>query len=165
MIIDGALTGINFTSTPTSFRGQDLMPLLPGIRTQLAAKLGDGSNPSVRGVEVVKQGDQIEDPNHTTAYAIHVNAGLQRELRPNLILSAEYVMRRYVHLGALQGGQFLPVSLSRRPARRHSAGARPRGRGDSLAPARGGAQAPGLQGRAGDGGKGVRTALALGSAP
>jgi carboxypeptidase family protein len=107
VIIDGALTGINFTSTPTSFRGQDLLPLLPGIRSQLAAKLGDGSDPSVRGVEVVKQGDQIEDPNHTTAYAIHVNAGLQRELRPNLVLSVEYVMRRYVHLGALQGGQFL----------------------------------------------------------
>ncbi|PYT06600.1 MAG: hypothetical protein DMF60_09000, partial [Acidobacteria bacterium] len=107
VIVDGALTGINFTSTPTSFRGQDLMPLLPGIRSQLAAKLGDGSDPSVRGVEVVKQGDQIEDPNHTTAYAIHINASLQRELRPNLVLSVEYVMRRYVHLGALQGGQFL----------------------------------------------------------
>ena len=107
VIVDGALTGINFTSTPTSFRGQDLMPLLPGIRSQLAAKLGDGSDPSVRGVEVVKQGDQIEDPNHTTAYAIHVNAGIQRELGPNLVLSVEYVMRRYVHLGALQGGQFL----------------------------------------------------------
>jgi opacity protein-like surface antigen len=107
VIVDGALTGINFTSAPTSFRGQDLMPLLSAIRSQLAARLGDGSDLSVRGVDVVKQGDQIEDPNHTTAYAIHVNAGIQRELRPNLVLSVEYVMRRYVHLGALQGGQFL----------------------------------------------------------
>lgn len=107
VIVDGALTGFNFTSTPTNFRGQDLIPLLPGIRSQLAAKLGDGSDPSVRGVEVIKQGDQIEDPDHTTSYAIHVNAGIQRELGSNLVLSVEYVMRRYVHLGALQGGQFL----------------------------------------------------------
>jgi hypothetical protein len=106
VIVDGALTGISFTSTPTSFLGQDLMPMLPAIRSQLATRLGDGSDPSVRGVEVIKQGDQIEDPHHTTAYSIHINAGVQHELRPSLVLSVDYTMRRYVHLGALQG-QFL----------------------------------------------------------
>lgn len=115
VIIDGALTGFNFTSTPTNFSGQNLLPLLPGIRSQLAARLGDGGNPAVSGVQVVKQGDQIEDPNHTTAYAIHANAGVHRELRPNLILSVAYVMRRYVHLGALQGTFLIDRNRFNRP--------------------------------------------------
>jgi hypothetical protein len=67
-----SVTGLNFFSTPTGFRGQDLLPLLPGIRSEIAARFGNGTDPSVRGIEVIKQGDQVVDPDSTTAYAIHV---------------------------------------------------------------------------------------------
>ena len=91
------------------------MPLLPGLRSGLAAKFGDGSDLSVRGIEVIKQGDQIVDPDSTTAYSIHLNGGIQRELRPNLILTADYVMRRYLHVGALQGIFILDRNRFNRP--------------------------------------------------
>ena len=103
VVVDGSVAGLSFTSTPTGFSGADLMPLLPGLRSGLAAKFGNGSDLSVRGIEVIKQGDQIVDPDSTTAYSIHLNGGIQRELRPNLVLTADYVMRRYLHVGPLQG--------------------------------------------------------------
>ncbi|HEU0004542.1 MAG TPA: carboxypeptidase regulatory-like domain-containing protein [Terriglobia bacterium] len=103
VVVDGSVAGLSFTSTPTGFSGADLMPVLPGLRSGLAARFGDGSDLSVRGIEVIKQGDQIVAPDSTTAYSIHLNAGIQRELRPNLVLTADYVMRRYLHVGALQG--------------------------------------------------------------
>ncbi len=113
--VDGSITPYNFLSTPTEFRGQYLLPLLPGIRSEISSRLGNGSDLSVRGVEVIKQGDSIFDPDHTTAYAIHVTAGVQRELLPNLVLTADYVMRRYVHLGGFQGVFTLDRNRFNRP--------------------------------------------------
>src|ERR1700747_1386582 len=101
--VDGSVVGLSFLSTPTAFRGQDLLPLLPAIRSTLASKVGNGTAPTVSTVQVIKQADQLFGPDHTTAYAIHVNAGIQRELTPSLTLSADYVMRRYVHMGGFQG--------------------------------------------------------------
>lgn len=101
--VDGSVVGLSFLSAPTAFRGQDLLPILPGIRSTLASKLGNGTDPTVSTVQVIKQADQLFDPNHTTGYAIHANAGVQQELTPSLTLSADYVMRRYVHLGGFQG--------------------------------------------------------------
>jgi hypothetical protein len=99
VMVDGSLAGYSFLSAPTAFTGADLIPLVPGIRADLTARLGDGSNPDVTGVEVLKQGDRIFAPDHTTAYAIHATAGIQRELTPRTVVTADYVMRRYAHLG------------------------------------------------------------------
>ena len=115
VVVDGSVAGLSFTSTPTGFSGADLMPVLPGLRSGLAARFGDGSDLSVRGIEVIKQGDQIVAPDSTTAYSIHLNAGIQRELRPNLVLTADYVMRRYLHVGALQGIFILDRNRFNRP--------------------------------------------------
>jgi hypothetical protein len=101
--VDGSVVGLSFLSTPTAFRGQDLLPLLPTIRSALASKVGNGTDATVSTVQVIKQADQLFGPNHTTAYAIHANAGIQQELTPSLTLSADYVMRRYVHMGGFQG--------------------------------------------------------------
>jgi len=101
--VDGAITGYNFLSTPTAFSGQDLLPLLPDIRSTLTNKLGDGTNTAITGIEVIKQGDRIFDPNHTTPSAVHFNAGIQQRLAPNLTLSADYVVRRFLHFGGFQG--------------------------------------------------------------
>jgi len=101
--VDGSVVGLSFLSTPTTFRGQDLLPLLPSIRSTLASKVGNGTDATVSTVQVIKQADQLFDPNHTTPYAIHGNVGIQHELTPSLILSADYVMRRYVHMGGFQG--------------------------------------------------------------
>jgi len=101
--VDGSVVGLSFLSTPTAFRGQDLLPMLPNIRSTLASKVGDGTDPTVSTVQVIKQADQLFGPDHTTAYAIHVSAGIQQEVSPTLTLSADYVMRRYLHMGGFQG--------------------------------------------------------------
>lgn len=115
VVVDGSVTGYDFTSTPTAFSGQDLMPLLPALRSDLAARFGDGTDLGVRGIEVIKQGDQIVDPSATTAYSIHASAGIQRELAPNLVVTADYVMRRYVHVGPLQGVFIIDRNRYNRP--------------------------------------------------
>jgi hypothetical protein len=113
--VDGSVAGLSFLSTPTTFRGEDLLPILPGIRSTLSSKVGDGTDPSVSTVEVIKQADQLFDPNHTTGYAIHVNAGIQQELTPSLTLTADYVMRHYLHLGGFQGVFFVDRNRFNRP--------------------------------------------------
>ena len=113
--IDGAIAGFSFLSTPTAFTGKGLLPLLPDIRTALTSKLGDGTNPAITGIEVIKQGDRIFNPSHTTASAIHVTAGIQRKLAQNLVVSANYVARRYLHFGGFQGVYQLDRNRFNRP--------------------------------------------------
>jgi hypothetical protein len=103
VIVDGAITGLSFPSTPTDFSGQDLLPLLPGIRSTLAGQLGDATNAAITGIEVIKQGDRIFDSTHTTPSAIHITAGVRQRLSPNLTLSADLVTRRLLHYGGFHG--------------------------------------------------------------
>jgi hypothetical protein len=103
VIVDGAITGLSFMSAPTTFKGEDLLPLIPDIQAKLSTQLGDGSNPAVTGIEVIKQGDRIFDPNHTTPFAIHVSAGIQQRVTSNLTLSADYVGRWFRDLGGFHG--------------------------------------------------------------
>jgi hypothetical protein len=100
--VDGSLTPYNFVSVPTGFRAADLLPLLPGIRKDLALKLGDGSDPATSAIQVVKQGGDIAAPDSSMTYSIHFAGGIQRHISSTLLLSADYVMRRYVKLGPPQ---------------------------------------------------------------
>jgi len=97
--IEGSIVGRNFSSFPTNYRGANLLVELPAFRAALASRLGNGTDLSIRGIEVFKQGDQIFNPNSTTPYSMHVNFGVQRELARNLVLTADFVMRRSVHFG------------------------------------------------------------------
>jgi hypothetical protein len=113
--LDGSLFGINFRSTPTSFRGTDLVTLVPSLRAGVEAKLGDGSDPAVRGVEVVKQGDRMYSPDQTTPYAVHLTAGIRREVTRDLVLGVDLVLRRTLHLGGLTGNFPVDRNRSNRP--------------------------------------------------
>jgi Carboxypeptidase regulatory-like domain/TonB-dependent Receptor Plug Domain len=115
VVVDGSVAGISFLSGPTAFRGVDLLPLLPGIRTTIASRLGDGSDPSVRGIEVLKQGDFIFDPSHSTPRALHAVAGVQRQLTPGLVLSVDFVLRRLDGLGGFTGAYGLDQNRFNRP--------------------------------------------------
>jgi hypothetical protein len=97
--VDGTVAGLSFLSMPTSFKGHDLLPKLSDLRSMLTKKLGDGTNTAVTGIEVIKQGDRIFDPDHTTPSALHVSAGVQQKLGSNLTLSIDYVARRFLHFG------------------------------------------------------------------
>jgi hypothetical protein len=114
-IVDGALAGLSFVSTPTAFNGQDLLAMFPDFRSQIAAKFGNGQDLSVRGIEVLKQGDRLFDLNRTTPYAIHMNAGLQQRLGAGFVLTADYVSRRFLHFGGFQGAAALDRNRFNRP--------------------------------------------------
>jgi hypothetical protein len=115
MTVDGSVAGISFLSGPTALRGVDLVPLLPGIQSGIASHFGDGSDPSVRGIEVVKQGDRIFAPDHTTPYAVHLTAGVQRQLAGGFVLSVDAVVRHSVHLGGFTGQFGLDRNRFNRP--------------------------------------------------
>lgn len=99
---------LNFTQ-PTGFTGQNAITLIPALRNQLASRWGTGQDLSIRGVEVTKQalgaaGEGIFISDLTTGYTFHVTAGVQREIARNMILSADFVMRRAVKFGGTEAG-------------------------------------------------------------
>jgi hypothetical protein len=91
---------------PVDFRAQDLVNYLATLRGVLEATgQFDGQDLSIRNIEVRKAvpaagSEAIFDPNYRTPYTIHLNAGVQRQILPNLSVSADFVMRRGVKFGA-----------------------------------------------------------------
>ena len=103
--VNGSVAGLSFLSVPTAFSGADLLQQLPTISSHLSSKLGDGTDLSVREINVFKQGSYIFEPSQTTPYSIQVNAGFQKEFASNWLLSTDYVMRRYLNGGGIQLSQ------------------------------------------------------------
>jgi hypothetical protein len=101
--IDGSIAGLSFLSRPSEMTGEDMLRILPGIRAGLDARLSSGMNPSLTGIEVFKQGERIFDPAHTAPYAIHLSAGIQQKLASNMMVSADFISRRFLHLGGFHG--------------------------------------------------------------
>jgi hypothetical protein len=105
-IIPGTLFGLQFASFPTAYSGANLAAQLPALRAQAQALLGDGTNIAVRGIEAVKTtGEQgfggLFDPRTVVPYAVNASIGVQRELAHNLVLQADFVLRRSLKFGGL----------------------------------------------------------------
>jgi hypothetical protein len=98
--IPGSLAGLDFTN-PTAFSGTALLAQLPTIRAAFKAQLGDGTNLAVRGVEVFKTAGGIFDPNTVIGYAGNTTIGIQQEIARNLVVTADFIMRRSIHFGGL----------------------------------------------------------------
>jgi hypothetical protein len=86
--------------------GAGLNAILPGLRAATLAQLGNGTDLSIRGVELfkttgVKDFGGIYSPDTVSPYSINVSAGVQRELASNLVMSADFVMRRSLKFGGL----------------------------------------------------------------
>lgn len=106
---------LNFT-TPANFTGLELLNLIPSLRAVLGTNLlYNGTDLSVRNIELSKTAagpqnlDVLFDENYTTPYTLHFNFGVQREIVRNLSVSADFVMRRGVKFGALEG-QFIDTN-------------------------------------------------------
>jgi Carboxypeptidase regulatory-like domain len=98
--IPGSLAGLDFTN-PTLFSGNRLLSMLPSIRSNFASLLGDGKNLDVRGVETFKTASRLFDPNTVIGYATNTTIGIQREVAHNLVVTADFIMRRSLHFGGL----------------------------------------------------------------
>jgi hypothetical protein len=90
---------LHFTNRPTAFTGADLLAVLGAIRGDLASDLDpDNRDFTFRNMNLNKTGRNLTDPAYETPYALHVNVGVQRELAADLVVSADFVWRRFLHV-------------------------------------------------------------------
>ena len=91
---------LTFRPAPTQFTGSNLLAILPGVRANLAQQFGDPDNTdlAIRNIDVFKQGSGIMAHDFVSPYSVHVNVGIQREISPDLVLTADFVLRRFVHM-------------------------------------------------------------------
>lgn len=118
-------TLLNFRGNPTLFTGAALMQALPAIRADLTQQRGDPNNSdfSVTNIEVDKTG-LIVASDLPAISAIHASLGVQRQIAGGLVVSADFVLRQFSHLGmqpdlnhfSKVGGPVLPVCT---PAQRN----------------------------------------------
>lgn len=85
-------------NSPTLFTGADLMAILPSIRAEQQQKLTYTGDASVQAIQLSKQGSTIFPADFKNPSALHVSAGVQREIARNFVLSADFVYRHFVHL-------------------------------------------------------------------
>jgi hypothetical protein len=72
--------------------------MLPGIRAELASELDpDNRDFTFRNIDLNKTGRNLTDPGYETPEALHVNVGVQRALAADLVVSADFVWRRFLH--------------------------------------------------------------------
>jgi len=84
---------------PGALNGQQVVDLLSAIKASESAKLGNAKDLSIRNIEVYKQGGEIFDHGTRTPYSYQATVGVQRELIRNLVLNADFVLRRGVAFG------------------------------------------------------------------
>ncbi len=114
-ILPSSFYGLDFSS-PTAFIGRilqnnvvtgtSLNVVLPQLRAATLAQLGNGRDLAVRGVEVFKTTGEpgfggIFSPDTVTPYSVNASLGVQRELAQNLVVTADFVMRRSLKFGGL----------------------------------------------------------------
>ncbi len=101
-------------TTGTPMTAAQLVALIPQIKAVEAARLGNATDLSIRNIEIFKTngvGASIFDNATRTPYTVHATGGFQRELARNLVISADFVMRRGVAFGGPHG--FFDVDFNR----------------------------------------------------
>jgi hypothetical protein len=82
-----------------SLTGQQAFNLLSTIRAQELARYPTPNDLSIRNIEVYKTGGEIFDNGTRTPYTIQVTTGVQREIMRNMVVTADFIMRRGVAFG------------------------------------------------------------------
>ncbi len=106
-IIPGSFFGVDSTTAPNPANtGEKVLAALPTYNAILAGFFGNGTDISVRGIERIKTTGNIGfgalfSPDTPIAYSGQTTIGVQHELARNLIMQADFVMRRAVHIGGL----------------------------------------------------------------
>ncbi|MGA2591361.1 MAG: TonB-dependent receptor [Bryobacteraceae bacterium] len=97
--LPGPLQPSALSSEPTTFTGAELVSLLPMFYAGAQAELGPPGNTSlaIRNINVFKTGEELLAQNFRPPYSEHASIGVQRELRSDVVLSADFVFRQYLH--------------------------------------------------------------------
>lgn len=121
-IIPGSFFGLDNTTQPNAaITGGVFLAQYPTLLATVNGLLGNGKDLSVRGVERLKTtGDRgfggIFSPDTETSYSINTSIGVQHDLGHNMVLQADYVMRRTVHIGGLHDTFIYDANRFNRPA-------------------------------------------------
>jgi len=86
-------------SQPTTFTGAELVQLIPQLYAGAQAELGPPGNTSlaIRNINIFKTGTELLAHNFRAPYSEHASVGIQRELRTDFVVSADFVFRQYLH--------------------------------------------------------------------
>jgi hypothetical protein len=96
-------SSLDFRGNPSRFTGADLVQILPEVRSRLAQSLSANSDPALRAIEITKQatpqlGGLLYPVDYPTPSSLHANAGIQRQVAHDFVLSADFAYRHFIHL-------------------------------------------------------------------
>ena len=119
-----ARLGLEFLQMPTAFTAAQFLAMLPALRAELLkTRNPDNRDFSIRNIDLEKRGQNLYDPSYQMPYAIHVGAGVERELTRNFVVSADVdleAVRAHLH----QRDRLQPLGQCRRagdsPVRRRA---------------------------------------------
>jgi hypothetical protein len=89
--------GIDFRKIPTKFTGANYLAVLNAQSPIILGLLQQAGAAGFTGIDFFKTGTDILDPNLQIPYSLQYSLGVQRELRNNLAVSADFVLRKQVH--------------------------------------------------------------------
>jgi hypothetical protein len=97
--LPASLQPTSLASQPTTFTGAELVQLIPKFYAGAQAELGPPGNTSlaIRNINVFKTGEELLAQNFRAPYSEHASIGVQREVSSNLVVSADFVFRQYMH--------------------------------------------------------------------
>jgi hypothetical protein len=102
-------TALNFLNMPTPFTGAHLLSILPAVRAGFLQSLRN-PDPSVRAVQLTKQVTAqtggLFPADYPSPSALHANLGLQREIAPAFVVSADFVYLVFFRENALMAQPF-----------------------------------------------------------
>jgi len=93
--LPAALQPTSLSEEPTSFTGAQLERLYNLFVSGAEKELNSGAD--VENVNLFKTAQGLIPDNFKLPYSEHASIGLQREIRPDMVLSADFVFRQYIH--------------------------------------------------------------------
>jgi carboxypeptidase family protein len=89
------------TAIVTGLTGQQVLNMIPGIKASEEARFGRLGDLSVQNIQLLKANasQPIFSHDTRTPYTIHVTAGAQREIAKDMVVTADFIMRRGVAFG------------------------------------------------------------------
>jgi hypothetical protein len=105
---------LDFRTLPTGFRLSDLLGVLPRLISEAEA-LTRNPNPNdltVRNINISKQGTDLYPYDYKPAYSRHLTLGVQRQIRKDLVVNADFVYRHSFRedIGALDYNRFFRLA-------------------------------------------------------
>ena len=89
--------GLLFTTIPTKFTGANFLNVLNTQSPLILGGLQQAGAAGFTGVDFFKTGTGVLDPNLQVPYSLQYSIGVQHQLRNNLAVSADFVLRNQVH--------------------------------------------------------------------